>query len=266
MTGPRLLLSYAAASMRAQMQYRASFTMGLVAQFLLTGIEVVAIWALFARFGNIRGWSLPEVALLYGMAQMSLALAQSAFRGFDVFERVIRRGDFDWLLLRPRPTALQVAGLEIRLRNLGRLAQGLVVLCWAAYTLGIAWTPLRAGLLAAAILGGACLFAGLFVLQGTFTFWTVEALEVFNIFTYGGAEAAQYPLGVYRRWFRNLFTYVLPLSCLNYFPALAILGRPDPLGTPRAVLWTSPLAGVAFLLLALRAWEFGVRRYRSTGS
>jgi ABC-2 type transport system permease protein len=77
---------------------------------------------------------------------------------------------------------------------------------------------------------------------------------------------SQYPMAIYRPWFRRFFTFVIPLACINYFPGVAILGRPDPLGTPIPVLWLSPLAGPLFLLVALQIWRIGVRHYQSTGS
>lgn len=77
---------------------------------------------------------------------------------------------------------------------------------------------------------------------------------------------AQYPLTIYRPWFRRFFTFVIPLACVNYFPALAILGRPDPLGMPVFLQWIAPLIGVGFLVVTLQVWKIGVRHYRSTGS
>jgi ABC-2 type transport system permease protein len=59
---------------------------------------------------------------------------------------------------------------------------------------------------------------------------------------------------------------VIPFACINYLPAVAILGRPDPLDTPAIVQWLAPLAGPLFLLLALQVWRVGVRHYQSTGS
>ena len=39
------------------------------------GIELVAVWALFDRFGDLRGWSFGEVAVFYGLANIMFALA-----------------------------------------------------------------------------------------------------------------------------------------------------------------------------------------------
>ncbi len=267
MTGWRLYWRYMGISMRAQMQYRASFVMLAIGHMAATGIEFVGVWALFARFGSLRGWSLAEVALFYGLINIAFALAEAFARGFDTFEGLIRRGDFDRLMLRPRSTMLQVAASEVSLFRVGRLTQGLAVLVWAMATLGLAASPERLALVGLTVVGGACLFSGLFVGQAVLSFWTVETLELVNTVTYGGTETAQYPLTIYRPWFRRFFTYVIPLACVSYFPALAILGRPDPvMHSPLWFRWTAPLIGVAFLLIALQAWRIGVRHYRSTGS
>lgn len=266
MSPVRLYLRYMGVSIRSQMQYRASFVMSAIGQFLLTGAEFLALWALFDRFGSLEGWSLAEVALLYGMANVAFAIADAFSRGFDAFHRQVKSGEFDRLLLRPRSTALQIAASEVQLMRIGRLAQGAVVLAWAASALDVAWTPARFGLLLAALLGGACLFIGLFVIQATAAFWTTEGLELMNTLTYGGVETTQYPISIYADGFRRFFTFVIPLACMNYFPALAITGHPDPLGYPAWVPWISPLVGVAFLTVSLQIWRVGVRHYTSTGS
>jgi ABC-2 type transport system permease protein len=262
----RLYRHYAGVSVRSQLQYRSSFIMLAVGHFITTGGEFLALWALFDRFGNLRGWQLPEIALLYGVVSVAFAVAEGLARGFDTFAQLVRTGDFDRLLLRPRSTALQVAGRDLDLFRVGRLSQGLVILVWAGSALALPWTPARLALIVAAIAGGVCLFCGLFVVEATCCFWTTETLEVFATVTYGGVEAGQFPLTIYQGWFRKFFIYVVPLSAVTYFPLVAILGRSDPLGTSRLFQSLAPLLGGVFLAVALHVWEFGVRHYRSTGS
>jgi len=262
----RLYLRYVGTSLRAQMQYRASFVLYAFSHFLATGVEFLAIWALFDRFGSLEQWSLAEVALFYGMVSVAFALAEAVARGFDLFPGMVRTGEFDRVLLRPRSTVLQLAGRELQLMRIGRFSQGLIVLLWAASALDVAWTLPKVALAIAAMLGGACIFSGIFVLQATMAFWTIETLEIANTVTYGGVEAAQFPLTIYKPWFRRFFTFVIPLATINYFPAHAILGRADVLGSPAAVHWLAPLVGVGFLLVSLQVWRFGIRHYRSTGS
>ena len=265
--GLRLYLRFVAVSLRAQLQYRASVIMQALGLLLITVIEYVGVWALFERFGHIGGWTLPQVALLYGMVDVAFALSETIGRGFDAFPSMVTSGDFDRLLVRPRSTVLQLLGQELALRRLGRLVQGVAVLIWAATVLPIAWSPGKLLLLLAAIGGGVCLFIGLSIVQATIAFWTVEPLEFMNAFTHGGVETGHYPLTVYRSWFRKLFTFVIPLACVNYLPAMAILDM-HPAGAPGAQLarWLAPLGGVLFLLASLQLWKLGVRKYVSTGS
>ncbi len=266
MTGLRLYWRYAAVSIRSQLQYRASVVMQSIGAFTVTVVEFLGMWALFDRFGQVRGWTLPEVALFYGMISISWSLCDAFGRGFEVFGAMVKAGDFDRVLVRPRSTVLQLLGVELTLRRIGRFSQGVLVLGYAIVSLDVDWSVPRALLVLAAIIGSICVFLGLLVLQATTAFWTTETLEVWHAFTYGGVTMSQYPLSIYRSWFRDLFTYIIPLGCVNYLPGLAILGHPDPLGTPVIVQWLAPLAGPVFLVLALQVWKLGVRHYRSTGS
>lgn len=258
---------YVAASIRAQMQYPGSFLMVSLAQFVATVIEFTGVWALFQRFNHVAGWTFAEVAIFYGLVNITFALADAVTRGFDVFgPEFVKTGAFDRLLLRPRAAAFQLLGYELRLSRIGRLVQGAGVMALGVSLLGFSFSPAAVLLLAWAVVGGVALFGGILVLQATLSFWTVESLEVANILSYGGVQAAQYPMGVYARWLRDVLTYIVPIACVAYYPVVAALGRSDPLGAPDWILPLTPLMGFAFLAVSLWIWGFGVRRYTSTGS
>ncbi|HEV2472719.1 MAG TPA: ABC-2 family transporter protein, partial [Chthonomonadales bacterium] len=195
---------------------------------------------------------------------VAFALAEGIGRGFDVFSNLVKSGDFDRLLLRPRSTVLQVAGMEIQMMRFGRLAQGAAVLIWSCAALKVFGSLWRLMLIGLGVAGGACLFYGLLVVQATLSFWTVETLEIMNTVTYGGVETGQYPITIYRPWFRRFFTFVIPLACVTYYPAGAALRKYTAAFPPTPFLL--PFAGPAFLIIALQVWRLGERRYCSTGS
>ena len=254
-------------SIRAQLQYRLSFCLMTLGGFVANAVEAVGLWALFDRFAMLGQWTLPQVAFLYGLVNCVFAFTEALTRGFDVFgTEFVRTGEFDRVLLRPRTTVLQLAGFRFQLHRIGRFLQGLIVLVWAIWMLDLDWTPARGMVFAAAVMGGVAFFAGLFIIQATLCFWATESLELMNTLTYGGVETATFPLAIYRRWFRRFFTFVVPLGCISYFPALFVFGIDDPLGTGAVFQALTPLAGFAFLGLALAAWRVGIRHYTSTGS
>ena len=262
-----LYLQLIGLSIRAQMQYRVSFLLMSAGQFVTTGVEFAAIWALFARFGTLVPWTLPQVAFFYGIVNTSFAVTDAAARGFDLFgAQFVKTGNFDRLLLRPRSTVLQLAGHEFTLMRAGRLLQGLIVLGWAVLHLNVDWNVGRVVLLALTMASCVALFYGLVICQAVLSFWTTESLEIMNMLTYGGVETAQYPMAIYQKYFQRFFTFVVPLAMVTYFPILAILDVPDPLGTTRTMQSIAPAAGFAFFGASLLMWRLGVRHYTSTGS
>ena len=267
MNTARLLFRYFVTSIRAQLQYPASSLMLCAGTFLTTIIELAGIWALFDRFGDVQGWRFGDICMFFGMVSVSFAIADFISRGFDVFgSDFIRTGDFDRLLLRPRTATLQLIGHDFRLRVIGRILQGIVVLVVATRALDFDWNAMAIALAVWTIAGGVALFFGLMVLQATLAFWTVESLEVVNVVTYGGVQAAQFPISLYAGWLRHFLTFVVPIACIAYFPVLAILGKPDPLGAPRWFLPLAPAVAFVFLGACFVAWRFGVRKYTSTGT
>jgi ABC-2 type transport system permease protein len=264
--GLRLYFRYASISVRAQMQYRASFAMSAVGGFLVSGFEFLSVWAMFHLFGSLAGWRFGEIAVFYGVVQTSFAFCDAVARGFDVAPRLIRTGEMDRFLLRPRGTLLQMFGYELTLRRLGRLSQAAIVLGIGLASLGTRLTLGRLAVLLWAMCGSACLFTGILIVQAALAFWTTETLEIVNTLTYGGMETAQYPLEIYEPWFRRFFTFVVPLACVVYYPVLLVIGREDKLGSTALFQAVAPAAGIAFLGGAAAFWRVGVRAYRSTGS
>jgi len=262
-----LFLKYVVASLRSQAQYPGSAALLMLGNFLGTGVEIVALLALFHRFGDVRGWRLGEVALFYGLVNVQFALAELLSRGFDVLgTELIRTGSFDRLLLRPRSLLLQLCAYEVRLSRLGRMTQAALVLWLCIDSAAVRWSAANVLFFLWAVAGGVALFVGLLVLQGTLAIFTVESLELMNVLTYGGVQAAQFPLSIYHGGLRRFLTFVVPLGLITYYPALTLLGKRDPLGAPEWIGLASPACGFLFLGLALLVWRWGVGRYVSTGS
>lgn len=253
---------------RSQLQYRLSFFFDIFALSATVFLEFASLALVFQRFESLGGWTLGEVAFLYGLEELSFGLMDMVFSGFDPsnFGQEIRRGSFDQLLLRPVNITLQVFGSKFVLRRLGKVGMGLLVFLYAQTLVTVAWTPAKLLYLPFVVLGMVCFFGGLFIVGATITFWTVESIEVMNIFTYGGSYLIAHPMHIYQTWLRRFFTYVVPAIFLNYYPALYFLDKPDPLNFPAFAPFVAPLVGLAVLLASFAVWRFGIRFYQSTGN
>jgi ABC-2 type transport system permease protein len=262
----KLYLNLIGASLKSQMQYKISFIIRFVSHFVITGSEFLAVVFIFGKFSHIKGWTLWEVGLLYGMTSVSFASAEILGRGFHTFDRMIRLGNFDRILLRPAGIFIQILSAEVELRKLGRFLQGFVILIIAWYKLELAFNPTKIIFLITAIISGMVFYIALFIIGAAICFWSIQSTELPNMLTYGGVEATSYPISVYRKWFRNTLIFIVPLAFVNYFPALHLLGKPDPLGLPYLMRFLFPLVSAIAMIPAIKFWDYGIRHYKSTGS
>jgi ABC-2 type transport system permease protein len=250
------------AQISAQAQYRTSFALQVGGHFVATFTDFIVVLLLFQRFPSIAGWTLGEVALLYGLGGLAFGISELLCGGFDNLSRMIRLGTFDRVLTRPVGTFAQVLASDIQFRRFGRIGQGLVSLALAVSWLDVDWSAPKVLVAVSAV----AIFTAIWVIGAAITFWTIETSEVTQVFTYGGQLLISYPISVYAGGLRRFFTFVVPLAFVAYLPCLYILERPDPLGLPSLLQVCSPVVAAVFLLAARGCWALGVRHYQGTGS
>ena len=264
----RLYFRLLSIQLRSQMTFRFSFWLDLVSTGILNGAYFASTYLVLQRFGTISGWTVAEVAFLYGMAEVSFGLMDMIFSGFDpdYFSLFIRQGALDQVLLRPVNVVAQIFGSRFLLRRFGRIFQGAFVLGYAFLHLNILWTTAKLAYLPVVIISQIAAMGALFMMGATLVIWTVQPIEALNIVTYGGVEMMSYPASIFNSWLRGLFTYLVPLIFMNYYPALFFLDRPDPLGFPVFAPFLAPMVGGLMLWLALRFWRFGLKHYQGAGT
>ncbi|MCO1654860.1 ABC transporter permease [Pseudonocardia humida] len=255
-----------ASRVRSQLAYPTSFALDCLAQAIGQALELVVILVVFGRVRSLGGFDREEVLLMYGLAGIAFGLADLAVGQLDDLPRWIRTGEFDVLLARPLGTLTQLATSDLQLRRLGRVAVGLVVLVAVITGAGIEPTPLNLALLVVTPLVGTVLISAIWVATCAVSFWVVDGKEVANAFTYGSSLTTSYPVTVFGPWLRRVFCFAVPSAFVAYFPALALLDRPDPLGLPHALRYASPLVAVVAVAVAALVWRTAVRRYQGAGS
>ncbi|WP_051935430.1 ABC transporter permease [Deinococcus sp. YIM 77859] len=256
------------AQARSQLASPTAFVLDALAAALVTAAEFAAFALVLPRFGSLHGWTLGEVALLYGLAELAFVLMDVLFGGFDApnLGAHVRSGSFSTFLLRPVPLPVQVFGSDFALRRLTRVLLAAGIVAYGVLRVDVTWSLEKTLLLAGSVLGMIAFFGGLFVVGGTLTFWTVESVEAMNVLTYGSRTLISFPMDIYATWLRRVFTYLVPAAFLSAFPVLHVLGRPLPDGLPSWAAFLSPVLGSLMLAAAFAFWRVGVRRYHGTGS
>jgi len=244
-------------------EYRASFAFVLVSAAALPFFDLLAIMMMFERFGSIQGWTLYEILIPYSVINFGAHAGELFFRGFDRFSFMVREAGFDRLLTRPKPLMLQVMGSDFEINRVGRISISVLLLVYAIYKLQLGMSAAKIFLLALMLASSLIIFGGVYIIRAAACFWTTEGLEIINIVSDGGRHSMQYPLSIYNRAFRFVFTFLIPFGAANFYPLLVLLGRA---GENILLYSLAPLMNILFFAACVCFWKFGVSRYASAGS
>lgn len=252
---------YFTMELKSQMQYKISFLLTTLGQFLTAFTMFFGIKFLLGRIGGVDDFTYGQVLLCFSVIMMSFSVGELAGGGLATFPGMLREGGLDRILVRPRSVIGQVIMPNMDFSRVGLLIQAAVVLCIAIPASGVQWTWQKILVLGMMTACGSVVFFCLFLILATLSFFTIQPLDCLNILTYGMREFGQYPFSIYGETVLRLLTFVVPLALVQYYPLLYLLDR------ERGILYGfAPLLSLLFLIPAGLLYRIGLRSYQSTGS
>ena len=247
--------------LKGELEYRVNFILSFLSQVLVILTSYLVLYSLFSKFNNIKGFTLHEVLLCYCIIYFGFVCNEVFARGVDRFDKLIISGEFDRLLIRPQNIILQVLCCDSNFTRVSRLIQILIILGSTLIHLSIEWSLLKVITLILMLLSSCTIFFCIFLVAATYCFFTVQGLEVRNVFTDGGKHIAQYPIGIFSKGVVKFFTFVIPYAFVNYYPLLFFLGKSD-----NKLYAFSPLIVIIYIIPSILIFNWGMKRYTSAGS
>lgn len=246
---------------QARMQYRADFLISTLGILAGNAATVAATWVVFTSIPTLGGYTYPQVVFLYAFALLAQTPMQIVFDNLWSLRMHTNQGTFIKHYFRPVPTLFSYVAEMVDLKGFGMLAFGIGALIWSSMELGLVWTPLRVALLPVLLTGGALIFVSLMLLAASATFWVKDSFAILA-FVGGFRDHARYPLGIYNSVFQFLFTFVVPIAYIAWYPAQFYLSDQVPDWTA----WASPVFAGALFALGVAGWNRGTRHWGGTGS
>lgn len=241
--------------------YRGNFFGSVLTSLGWAVFSVISMALLSGRSERVFGWSRAELLVLTGVYSIVVGLFHVLFtRNFEQFSRIVHRGEFDAMLLKPVDTQFLISCTVVNIASVPR------VIAAAGFT-GYLTMILRNSLsiqdsLQVVIVS----IAGLLFL---YTVWfgilliTVWQSHLFNLFDLlvHVTDTAKYPSEMYSELRYLLPLIVLPVSLVTTLPAKALLGKSD-----AGAIWGFIVLTIIFLVVTRVLWFRVLRFYRSTGS
>ena len=257
----KLYIDYLKLNFKTVLQYRLSFILSLIAQIFVFFTYYFMIISLFQKFSNLQGYNIYEILLTFSIIHFGYSMNETFARGIDQFDNLIIDGSFDRLLLRPKNILLQVVGYQIDYTKFARVFQSIIIMIIALIKLDINWSILKVLTLILMLISSIAIFFGIFLLAASYCFLTVQGLEVRNLFTDGGKHAAQYPIGIFNKYFVKVFTFIIPYALVNNYPLQYFVGK-----TNNIYFAFLPLIVFIYLIPCFLIFNKGSKNYLSTGS
>ncbi len=257
----KLYLKYFSIHLKSVFQYKTSFLLTAIGQFLVSFNVFLGVYFMFQRFNKVKGFTYSEILLCFSIVLIEFSLAECFARGFDTFSSVIGNGEFDRIMVRPRNEILQVLGSKIEFTRIGRMLQAVIMFVYGVGKSDVTWSMDKVLTVLFMIIGGTVVFTGVFVIYAAFCFFTIEGLEFMNIFTDGAREYGKYPISIYGKRVLQICTFLVPYALVQYYPLLYLLDKSHNRG-----YILLPLSACFFIIPCYLFWKWGIRHYKSTGS
>ena len=257
----KIWLLFEIASFKRMLIYRVDCLIGMISQISFQAIELMFIWIIFQNTDSIGNWNFEQLLLLYGIMMLSIAVTDLLFNAtYNLGNRLIKKGKFDTILLRPVHPLISVLGESQDTTAFGYIVLSFILIITMLIKLQIPITLfLMFKLLYFGFLGG-FIIGGIQSLCGVTGFWTYKSNEVvWSVFQMH--KLAEYPIEIYNKFVRILITFIIPFSFAAYYPAKNILE-----GEGNMLLIIIPVITIIIWFITIKVWDWALNKYRSTGN
>jgi len=258
----RLYLKLQYVQLRTVVEYRGDFWIGILGAALMQGAGLVFISALFSRIPEVAGWTVWEIAVLYGLAMTPKGITELLCDGPWMLRSLVNTGEFDRFLVRPVSPALQSATRIASIHGLGQLGLGVSAIALGSAHSALDWSLWTGLFLVVTVASGFVMICAINFLVNMIGFWEPSTQSALPTMYTLLIDFAKFPLDIYNLVIRIVVTMIAPFAFLSYFPGLVLLDKDSPW---RWLGFCSPLVTAIVVLITAWLWHKALARYQGVG-
>ncbi len=256
-----LLKVFLAATLQAQLEYRANFLAQFANALLTVGGSLFGLSLLLGDGNGVGGWNALEATCVVGVFTLLEGLAGVfLYPNLGKIAESVRTGTMDFVLLKPIDSQFLVSSRNLNAFRVPDVLIGLGLILYSSIRLGV-WN-LQDFAIGLVLLVSAyfTVYALCFCLAAT-AFWFVKVENILELF-WGFFRAGQFPITAFPAGGARLFfTFVIPVAFITTVPAGAFIGR-----TQLEDVLVALLVAVGLMLGSRAFWRFALRSYTSASS
>jgi len=246
---------------KTRMTYRADFVISVFGMLMRQLGALFGLWVLFQTITDIDGWTAYQLLFIYGYIQLVIVPQQTCLENLWMFNGHLRQGTFIKYYMKPMNPLFYFLSDAFDIKGFAQLIVGVVAVTVAANNLDLHWSFGSVLFLLLSFVCSFLILGSLMLISGTTGFWTMSSTSLM-MFTERLKSYAHFPTTIYGTNLRVVFSYLIPLGFVGFFPCQAFLTNEGYL----SVLLPMVTLAVVFSVFAVWFWNVGIKRYEGTGS
>jgi ABC-2 type transport system permease protein len=243
------------------MSYRADFLISTFGMIALNISGFIAFWVIFKNFPEINGWDYREMLFLYAFSLIALVHVQCLFDNNWNLRHMVYTGDFIKYCFKPLNIFFYFISEVFDIKGLGQLVFGVGTLIYAWVGLGLPVSFFIIIKLLVAIISSSLFMIAIVNLSAATCFWIINSGYVM-VLSNKFKDYARYPITIFSGIFRVIFTFVIPIAFMAYYPSLQFLETKQPV----FLTYFTPIYGIFFFWVSYKVWMKGAKNYSGTVS
>ncbi len=252
--------SFFKASLIADLEYRANFAARIVTDVVWYFAQIMTFTVLFKYRPTIGGWNLQEMNVFLGILFVTDAFFMIIlYDNLERFSDKIRKGDLDFLLVKPINSQFMVSFQKLAIAIFGNLLIGTAWLLWSFSKLP---NPEPIRLLWLLILipcSFGIVYSIRFMMSSVALIFTKT--ENTQFLFYQLYRLSMRPDSIYSIKVRYVLMSVFPFALIASVPARAVLFEANPM----LFAWTVAVT-IILIYLSTRFWNYCLKFYTSASS
>ena len=247
---------------KERLQFRADFIVSIFGMILINLSGIVTFWVIFQNINVLAGWSYEEVLFLYAFSLIAMSPQQLFLDNAWTLSNKVVTGDFIRYCFRPINILFYFMSEVIDVKGFSQFGIGLAILIWSWSKLSIPLSLLNIFMFIFLMFAAVLICMALMIVSSAIGFMGGGTNALMFIASdlkgYGS-----YPLTIFNKFFKALFTFVVPIGFIAYYPAQFFLRTKGEISN---LTYLSPVIGIVFFYVSCKIWIACANRYSGTGS
>jgi len=245
---------------KSKMSYKMDFIISLFGILITNVAGFISFWIIFKNFPKVGNWSYYQMLFFYGFSLASMTPVQCLFDNNWNLRMNVFTGDFIKYCFRPINLFFYYMSEVFDVKGIGQLCCGIVFICISWQKLNIQFGFFTLLFLILMIISASFFMIGLMNIAAASCFYLLNSGYVM-VTMFKFADYIRYPINIYNKMVRFIFTIIIPIGFSSYYPSLLFLIKDPPV-----LSYFTPLFGILFFILSYKIWIKGATSYSGTGS